>query len=330
VNQAYQLGKGNRPIIVEFIDMPATSNANRSYAAAHFALELDGQDQVGLFRSVEGGGVRADVMTFQHGVDYARVRQLGKPKFEDIKLQVGMAMSEPFYSWIANFFAGVADRKTGAIVAADFYYNERARRNFTDAMIKELTFPKLDATDKNAAYMTVALSVEDIHFLKGSGKTLEPPAGWAKQKLWTACNFRLAVDGFPSAARCTKIDSFTVKQNIIEHNVGGHRRSIKMPSPIDFPNLSFYVPESDAGDFVDAAMLRITQGGSKKHVVPNRFSGSLQTFDHTGRTLCTLTFADCDLVGVTPDRSDSTSEDIKQVKVEIYTQQMEFKYNPID
>ena len=31
----------------------------------------------------------------------------------------------------------------GAIVAADFYYNERARRNFKEAMIKELTFPKL-------------------------------------------------------------------------------------------------------------------------------------------------------------------------------------------
>ncbi|MEO8555009.1 MAG: phage tail protein, partial [Kofleriaceae bacterium] len=138
--------------------MPATSDPNRSYAAAHFALELDGKDTVGLFRSIEGGGVRADVMTYQNGANYDRWRQLGKPKFEDIKLQVGMAMSQPFYDWIAKFFDGKADRKTGAIVAADFYYKERARRDFTEAMIKELTFPKLDATDKNPAYMTVALA----------------------------------------------------------------------------------------------------------------------------------------------------------------------------
>src|SRR5664279_1047379 len=111
-----------------FNDMPASSNPNRSYAAAHFALELDGKDAVGLFRSIEGGGVRADVMTYQMGPNYDRWRQLGKPKFEDIKLQVGMAMSGPFYTWIAQFFAGQPDRKNGAIIAADFFYKERAPR----------------------------------------------------------------------------------------------------------------------------------------------------------------------------------------------------------
>src|SRR5262245_48413625 len=102
----------------------------RAYGAAHFALELDGKEPVGLFRSIEGGGVKAEVMTYQYGGGYERWRQVGKPKFEDIRVQVGMAMSEPFYKWIADFFCGIPNRKTGAIVAADFYYKERARRNF--------------------------------------------------------------------------------------------------------------------------------------------------------------------------------------------------------
>src|SRR5678815_1158775 len=38
-----------------------------TYAAAHFALELDGQDSVGMFRSIEGGGIKAEVLTYQHG-----------------------------------------------------------------------------------------------------------------------------------------------------------------------------------------------------------------------------------------------------------------------
>jgi len=304
--------------------MPASSDPNRSYAAAHFALELDGKDSVGLFRSIEGGGIRADVMTYQLGQNYDRWRQVGKPKFEDIKLQVGMAMSQPFYDWIAKFFAGEADRKTGAIVAADFYYKERARRTFTEAMIKELTFPKLDATDKNAVYMTVALAVEGIVFEKGSGKSLDTPTGFDKQKLWTAANFNFKIDGFDCCKRVTKIDSFTVKQNIIEHNMGGRRSSIKTPSAIDFPNLAFYLPEADAQPFMDHAMDRITTG-----TVPGRLNGSLETFDHNRRTLCTLTFTGADVLAVSPDRSDSTTEDIKQVKVEIYTEKMEFKYNAI-
>ena len=37
----------------------ANAPSNRAYAAAHFALELDKKDEVGLFRSLEGGGVKA-------------------------------------------------------------------------------------------------------------------------------------------------------------------------------------------------------------------------------------------------------------------------------
>jgi phage tail-like protein len=304
--------------------MPASADSNRSYAAAHFALELDGKDSVGLFRSIEGGGVRADVMTYQMGPNYDRWRQLGKPKFEDIKLQVGMAMAEPFYTWIESFFSGQAVRKTGAIVAADFYYKERARRDFSEAMIKELTFPKLDATDKNPAYMTVALSVEDIVFKKGSGEKLVQPLGFNKQKLWTAANFNFRLDGFECCRRVSKIDSFTVKQNIIEHNVGGMRASSKTPTPIDFPNLTFYLPEADAHPLHDHAMKRIKRGE-----VPGRLHGALETYDHDRRTLCTLEFFGADIISVTPDRSDSASEEIKMSKVEIYTERMEFSYHSV-
>ncbi|MEO6773145.1 MAG: phage tail protein [Kofleriaceae bacterium] len=306
--------------------MPATSAPNRSYAAAHFALELDGKDTVGLFRSIEGGGIRADVMTYQVGANYDRLRQLGRPKFEDIKLQVGMAMGAPFYDWIEKFFLGHAIRKTGAIIAADFYYKERARRDFTEALIKELTFPKLDATDKNPAYMTVAIAVEDIVYKKGSGLALAtPPAGFDQQKLWTAANFHFRIDGFDCCSRVTKVDAFTVKQTVIEHYTGGTRAAIKTPSAVDFPNLTFYLPEADAQPFADRAMTQRTD----KNEVPAQLHGSIETFDHAKRALCTLEFSGADVVSVTPDRSDSTSEDIKLVKVEIYTQTMKFKYQKL-
>ena len=303
--------------------MPAASN--RTYAAAHFALELDGHDQVGLFRSIEGGSVRADVMTYQNGANYDRWRQLGKPKFEDIKLQVGMSMSGSFYAWIEKFFAGNAVRKNGAIVAADFYYAERARREFTEAMIKELTFPKLEASDKSAAYMNVSLSVEGITFKPGAaGKKLAPPPGFNQQKLWTACNFTFSLDGFEQACkRVSKIDSFTIKQNVIEHHVGGMRAPIKTPSSIEFPNLSFYLPEADAQPFFTA----FTDTGIKGDAPPPpRRTGNIQTHDNSGKLLFTLHYYGADLLSVTPDRADSGSEDIKQVKIEMYVESMSFEY----
>jgi phage tail-like protein len=296
--------------------------STRAYAAAHFALELDGQDGVGLFRSIEGGSIRADVMTYQNGSNYDRWRQLGKPKFEDIKLQVGMAMSGAFINWIRDFFLGNAVRKTGAIVAADFYYNERARRHFDGAMIKELTFPKLDGSDKNAAYMTIGISVEDMTFLPGTGKKLAPPAGFDAQKVWTACNFSFELKGFEAACkRVTKIDSFTIKQNVIEHHVGGVRAPIKVPSQVDFPNLTFYVPEADAAPFQKHAEERSVRAGK----LPAGLTGALHVLDSAGKDLFQLSFAGADIIGVTPDKSDSSTEEIKLVKVEIYTEKMKFE-----
>ena len=308
--------------------MPAASSSNRTYAAAHFALELDGKDGVGLFRSIEGGGVRTDVMTYQNGPNYDRWRQLGKPKFEDIKLQVGMAMSKPFYDWIANFFNGVPDRRTGAIVAADFYYNERARREFKQAMIKELTFPKLDGADKNAAYMSIGIAVEDIVFKKGGGQKLSPPQGFNTQKLWTACNFRFTLSGFEDACkRVSKIESFTVKQNIIEHHMGGQLAPIKTPSQIDFPNIVFHVPEADAHPFFDH-FSNNTQLAIKNNKAGNasKLNGSIVAFDNDGSDLFTLSFTGSDILSVNPDRADASSEDIKLVKVEIHTESMSFAY----
>ncbi|HRC57396.1 MAG TPA: phage tail protein [Kofleriaceae bacterium] len=307
--------------------MSQNQSNTRAYSAAHFGLTLDDEGSsaskdVGLFRSIEGGGVRADVASYQMGGQFNRWRQLGKPKFEDIKLQVGMAMSKPFYEWISAFFDKKPTRKNGSIIAADFYYGERAVREFTGALIKELTFPALSGTDKNAVYMGVAMAVEDIKFKKGSGSKMEPPKGFDSQKLWTAANFTFLIDGFKDACkRVTKVDSFTLKQNIAEYHGGGFRGPVKAPTVIEFPNISFHIPEADAQPFFDQAKAGVVGGA-----LPAGLKGTLTTFDNAGKELFTVQMENCDVLSVTPDKSDASTEEIKQVKVELYTEQMRFSY----
>jgi phage tail-like protein len=296
----------------------------RAYAAAHFALELDDMKNLGMFRSIEGGSIKAEVMTYQNGGTYDRWRQLGKPKFEDLKLQLGMAMSQPFYDWIKQFFAGKAIRKDGAIVAADFYYKERARRQFSNAMITELTFPKLDGSDKNTAYMTVALAVEDIQFIKGSGTALAQNAGLEEQKAWKCCNFRFSMDGFDCLKRVTKIESFTVKQQALEYASGGSRWATKTPSAIDFPQLSFSLPEADAQPLMDHFVKRGVRGE-----VPGRLNGQIETYDNQQQTCFTIQFTGADIMNVAPDKSDASTEEIKQVKVDLYVESMVFNYSGV-
>jgi phage tail-like protein len=313
------------------------STLPRAYAAAHFALELDGKDRkdIGLFRSIEGGGVRADSMSYASGGTYARYKGLGKPKFEDLKLQVGMAMSKPFYEWIEKFFKGVQERKDGEIVAADFYYVERARRKFTAALIKEIAFPKLDAADKNAAYMNVGLTIEDMTFEAPKGaQKLQGLQGFDQQKLWTSCNFAMTLDGYEAAcSRITKVESFTVKQNIIEHNVGGMRATLKVPSSIEFPNLSFSLPAVDAEPLYKRFKLFGSDGQvpsplayGAKGSDATRIHGSIITKDNAGRDLFQIEFSGADIVNIAPDKLDAGTEEIAQVKVEMYVENMQFKY----
>lgn len=303
----------------------APKTQNRPYAAAHFALELDGKTDLGLFRSIEGGGVRADVMNYQYGHSLQKWRQVGKPKYEDIKVQVGMAMSKPFYDWVEKFFEGEAIQKTGAIVAADFYYAERARREFTGAMIKELVFPALTAKDNNPIFMTLTLAVEDIKFVQGKGRKINQGVGMHPQKEWTGHRFHFSLDGFESACRNTsKVDSFTIKQTVIDYHSGGFRAPIKCASAMDFPNITFYIPESDAQPLYDQVAKRISDGELKDH--SDKKAGYIQTYSQDGKPLVTLEFFDAEIVSVTPDKSDAGGEEVKQVKVELYTENMKFTY----
>jgi len=64
---------------------------NEAYSAAQFILELELPNKaltVGSCRSIEGGGVKADILTYRQSDGQRQFsRQLAaKPKFEDIKI----------------------------------------------------------------------------------------------------------------------------------------------------------------------------------------------------------------------------------------------------
>lgn len=305
--------------------MAIVLDKNRAFSAAHFALELGGELN-GIIKSIEGGGVKVDVMTYQQGGIYDRWRQIGKPKFEDLKMQIGMSTSAPYYMWIKQFFEGNQDRRDGAIVAADFYYKERARREFKFGLIRELTIPGLDATGKDALYMTIAISVESIDYKPGlDGAQIDHKAkDYQNTRLWKANDFRFNLAGFDTS-KVNKVDAITIKQNIVEYHYGGARAPTKSPSQMDFPNISFTLPESGAASLV----ARFTERGAAiKHAklapIPE---GSIEWLGVDRKVLGTLKFMNAEIINVQPDKADSGGDNIKNVKVELYTEKMAFEYS---
>ena len=175
------------------------------------SLEIDGVNCGALARA-DGGGRAHTVVWDSVGSDHIQRKHVGQPKYEDFTFQVGSGMGQPMYDWIKASFDQGYVRKSGALIAADFNYNEKARRSFSDALITEVTIPALDIRpplavgDSCYIIMTCpALTVADV---TPSGL----PEQAAKQKAWLCSNFVLEIDGVDTS-RVTKIDSFTWKNS---------------------------------------------------------------------------------------------------------------------
>ncbi len=292
------------------------------YSSAFFVLELDGA-QVGTIRNVDGGSVKADVLTYQHGAGGETWRQLGRTKYEDFKITAGLVAGGALWAWISKCMTGAPERRSGAICAGDYEYLEKARREFADALIAEVAFPKFDAHDKNPANVVVTVSPETMTYAKGSGSSLDhADATEHRQKSVSCCNFTFELSGFKDACqRVNKVDGFGVKCKIIEHQVSSRIENVKVPGKIELPNIAFYLPEIDAQAILKHHTTNAIKG-KRGQPIP---SATLSFHNNARTEKGSITFKECTIFSVTQDKHDATSEDIRMVKVEMAIEGIEFK-----
>jgi hypothetical protein len=238
-----------------------------------------------------------------------------------------MGMSPTFWQWISEFFACSGKRYDGSIQGADFGYNVKVRREFKQAMISEVQLPAVDGSSKDSCYMQVKITPEDMEYAKGAGKLKGGPGMKQPSKRWLAANFKFSFDTLPATAfdRVTKVDGFTVKQQILDYPSGNTRFPLRVPGRIEFPNVSFYVPETDAAPFQDEVKKRFKQNQPKNGA---GFTGSLVYLASDNDTeLLTVGMHGIDVLTVEPEKFESTSDNVHRVKVTIHVEWMDFKYN---
>ncbi len=294
------------------------------YSSAHFALQLDGHI-IGTLRSIDGGKVTTEVVSYQSGDSGEIWRQLARAKYEDIKFVTALAGGQPLWDWMNAFVAGQGVRRTGQLIAADYNYNEKAKRTFWDALISAIDFPKFDANDKNPANITVTISPEKITYEKGDGHKLdERESSVGGQQHIAACNFHFLYDGVSPevCSRVSKVDGFSLKTKIIEYHYGGRLEASKQAGKFEFPNLVFYLPEVDAAPFRELHMKSVA--GER---APMR-GASLSFFNNAQDERGKFEFINCHIFNVTPEKQDASSEDIRLMKVECQIEGLKVKVNP--
>lgn len=222
---------------------------NGPYTAGRFALELDGNKQVGWLTGIDGGHFKSSAVDHMQGGTNLVSRYAGRPSYDDITINCGLALSNEFWGWIQSSLNYKPQRRNGAIVAYDFDSKERARRTFKDALISEIGFPALDGSTKTAASFSIKLSPETITWEQGQGASMASPNANnepAKQKRFQSCNFEVVIDRFKSDARLRKckVEAFAVKQNIIADPIGGSLVARKQAGRLEMPQIVITFPET--------------------------------------------------------------------------------------
>lgn len=212
----------------------APADRDRSYVAANVFLSIGGAP-CGFIKSVDGGGISAEVIQEPSGPAYFVKKHVGQPRYEDLTLQIGFSMSSAVYAWVANSWAMNNEPKTCSVTACDHSMDAKDTTEYTNCLITETVFPACDGSSKEPSYLTIKVAPE----FSRAVAPVQPPAGsLAKQqnKVWLPSNFELKIDGL-DCTKVNKIESFTIKQAAVTNNIGDARDMAKEPGKLEFPNL---------------------------------------------------------------------------------------------
>ncbi|HEY4178594.1 MAG TPA: phage tail protein [Kofleriaceae bacterium] len=210
---------------------------NATYTAGHFELLIDGHSTTAYLRSVDGGSVKSSPVDGGHGADLFHIKQAMVTEIEPITIDFGIAGAAGVLKWIQQSWRKEADRRNGQITHADFNLDAMFEHQFYDALILETSFPTLDGSLTEAAYMKVKFLPETVDLAEASGYKIGGNMP-ARQKSWLPSCFRLTLEGIDGLDYVNHIDGFTIKQEVKKHYAGTERFPQIVPSSVKFPPLS--------------------------------------------------------------------------------------------
>ena len=312
---------------------------NNHFSAGHFKLVIDGKPVTAYIKGVEGGLINAQSVEEPVGQYNLRGRHLGTREIEPLQIEFGMAGSKWVLDLVDNFISKREHhRLSGEVIHADANMIAQYVFTFSDAVITELTLPKLDAGGKDTALVKVKLQPQDVTFKLGDGRKLNQDS-IEKQKAWHTSNFRITFDNGAEATHVTSVESMTIKLGHKPMQQGNHFRPDIVPTKVEMPKLSITLPLLRAGKFIDwyqksvanqlnsgtadASSLGDAKGGGGYET-----SGSIEYLDPTlKKVLYTVEMFGIGMEKFSIPKSEANAAGTKMAKFDFYITKVNCKSN---
>jgi hypothetical protein len=283
-------------------------------AAGRFHLELDGQP-CGFLRSVEGGTVKAEVVTEPPGSEHYLKKHLANVATEPIALSFDLSLAPSVYDWIADAWTGRQSPHSGRIVFSDATLKATKELEFQHALIESVTFPALDGASRDPGYLTAVIRPETARFQKASGDTKGAVA--SKSKQWLASNFRVDIDSL-DGKHVSKVDAFRV-DTAVGAEVGPHRDASVAPH-VDFPSLRVTVAETGAAAWQAWHQDFVVNGNCSD---AEEKAGALVLLDPTMKEFGRVELGGLGIYRLAPEKAEAGKEAVARLVAELYCERME-------
>ena len=289
--------------------------AARSFSTARYILEIDGH-QVPV-RSVIGGMPYGEVVNISVGPDAGVKKHISSVKYDDFVVTCGL--DAPIVTTlISGMLQHKSTRSNGAIIATDADFKERSRLEFRDALLTEVVFPRLDASSKDAGFLTLRFAPEHTRRVINVGGAATAKLG-EKQKAWMLSNFQVALPDAMPTNRISAVSEISITRTMESAAIGAARDAARQPTQFEIAHVTFDVSQADEREYYDWFDRLVVRGEEQEKEM------SIAYLDPTLKnTLAKLTLGGVGCFKVEPVAAAPGAEAIARTRVSCYIETAAF------
>jgi hypothetical protein len=293
----------------------------RSYTAGHFELLIDGHASTAYLKSVDGGFAKAQLVDEPVGPANQRIKHTSVVDIDPFTIDFGISGANDILKWIQGSWKKKYDRRNGSISHANFNLKKTFEHEFREALITETSFPALDGSSKEAAYMKIKVQPEFVRPRKLAGTEVAQGNLGKKQKMWMSSGFRLNIDGIDEMRYTNKVEAFTIKQGIKKLYTGQDRFPQIEPTKIEFPNIIGTIALEYADKLLEWHDKYVMKGQSDPRA---QKTGSIEFLSpQRDKTIFNINMYEVGLASLQVLPSQANQDMIKRVKFELYVGRMD-------
>jgi|GEM_PF-3461928 len=221
------------------------------------------------YRTMSG----TDAVLNVNGQPAAGILSVDKSANGTYVMQIIPGASAGLSHWVNSFISSNPSPAELSIITPPKTAPGPGMLDFKNALIQEIEFPKMDAGGKESLELKIIFSPEQFKYSAGGGKTKASDTIQGKQ--WMPANFKMELGNLP-CDKVTRIESFKITQKTTGDNKG-IAKYIGVPGRMEYPNITFYVPETDVQPWRNWFDQYVKTDETK--------NGNLRIIDETGQLL---------------------------------------------